>query len=102
MSQFLTILLALITGVGVPATALVTYLVARRQTSGQIATSDAATLWAESQAMRRELRTEVVDLRTRVRSQDDEIRILRGEIRTLRVRLASLERTTLQSNEEVP
>lgn len=40
------------------------YFIARRTTSGSIDTSDAATLWAESQAMRKELRDEVVSLRT--------------------------------------
>lgn len=45
-------------------TAFVSYLIARRTNSGSVDTSDAAVLWAESQAMRKELRDEVVSLRT--------------------------------------
>lgn len=44
-------------------TASATWFIARRKSSGSVATSDAATLWAESQEMRKELRDEVVDLR---------------------------------------
>jgi uncharacterized membrane protein len=44
----------------------VTYLVARRSTSGSIGTSDAATLWHASEEIRIELRAEVVALRARV------------------------------------
>lgn len=48
------------------ATGVAGYFVARRKNSGSIDTSDAATLWAESQAMRKELRDEVVELRNEV------------------------------------
>lgn len=44
-----------------------TYFVARRKGSGRIETSEAADLWAESQAMRRELRDEVKDLRAQIK-----------------------------------
>lgn len=59
---------AVVGAIGATAVAFGTYFVARRQGSGRIATSDAATLWAESQAMRRELREEVVGLRKEVLS----------------------------------
>ena len=55
------------------ATALVSYLIARRNNSGTIDTSDAATLWAESQAMRKELRDEVVSLRTELAAVKKEL-----------------------------
>lgn len=45
------------------ATAIGAYIIARRTTSGSVDTSDAATLWAESQAIRKELRDEIVALR---------------------------------------
>ncbi len=72
-------------GSGGALAALATYLVARRQFSGQIASTDAATLWAESQAMRRELREEVIALRR-------EIDELRAQLRELRGREAARER----------
>jgi septal ring factor EnvC (AmiA/AmiB activator) len=49
--------------IGALITAALTYYGVRRNSSGDIDTSDAATLWAESQAMRKELRDEVVSLR---------------------------------------
>ena len=55
--------IALLGLVGVVLTALLTYFVSKRVNSGSIGTSAAADLWQESQAMRKELRDETVDLR---------------------------------------
>lgn len=63
---------------GVLATAAVTYLVARRQHSGSIRTTEAATLWAESAAMRKELHDEVVGLRKRIDDLENEVERLHG------------------------
>ena len=49
-------------------TAIAAYFIARRTTSGSIDTSDAATLWAESQAIRKDLRDEIVSLRAELAS----------------------------------
>lgn len=46
--------------------AVATFMVAKRMNSGEIDTSDAAQLWLEGQAMRRDLRDEVVVLRDKV------------------------------------
>lgn len=67
-------------------TGVVTLLVARRSTSGSISTSDAATLWAESSSIRRELRERVAvleaentNLRERVQSLESEVLALKRE-----------------------
>lgn len=60
MNDLTPIVVGLTGAVGVP---LVTWVVARRGRSGRIDTSEAADLWAESQAMRQELRDEVSRLR---------------------------------------
>ncbi len=56
--------------------AIVTYKIGKRKTSGSIDTSDAAVLWSESKAMRKELRDEVIALR-------DEIEVLKDTISDL-------------------
>lgn len=71
---------AVVVGV-VSATA--TYLAVRRKTSGNVATSEASDLWAESQAMRRELRDEATELRR-------EVATLRSEATELRSTMANL------------
>lgn len=48
---------------GVFVTAIVTYLVARRKSSGTVDTSEADSLWNESRTLRDALRDEVRDLR---------------------------------------
>lgn len=65
-------------------TAAGTFLIARRTTSGRIGTSDAASLWAESQAMRRELREEVIALRADNAALRQEVARLRDEVAGLR------------------
>lgn len=57
------IIVAFAAVLGTGAAGVGTWLVARRQTSGQIGTSDAAVLWRASEEMRTELRAEVVALR---------------------------------------
>lgn len=43
-------------------TAMLSYLIARRRSSGSVATSEAAELWAESGRLRSEMRTRIADL----------------------------------------
>lgn len=57
------IIVATLVLVGSGLSALVTYLIARRSSSGSIATSEAESLWKEANAMRQELRDEVILLR---------------------------------------
>jgi hypothetical protein len=87
------IVAGVIGGAGAVAAAFITYLVARRQSSGRIATSDAATLWAESQSMRKELRDECESLRGEVGTLRGEVVFLRGEVSRLRQRLTRYERS---------
>jgi hypothetical protein len=51
----LSAVVALVAVVAAGLGTLVTYLLRRRATTGQIATSDAATLWAQSQALMAQL-----------------------------------------------
>lgn len=57
----------------------VTYFVARRISSGRVATSDASDLWTESQSMRRELRDEVKELRSMITDLKQKIDALETE-----------------------
>lgn len=78
--------------IGAVTVAVGTYLVARRQGSGKIATSDAATLWSESQAMRRELREEVVMLRQELAGTRVQLNDVMAEANTLRLEVQRLRR----------
>lgn len=75
---------------GTLVTQAVIYLVARRSRSGRVETSEAASLWAESQAIRGELRTRVVALEDRVEELTSANETLRGENHALRLELAEL------------
>lgn len=81
MTLWVPILVAAVAAAG-------TYLVARQKSSGRIGTSEASDLWAESQAIRRELRDEVTALRNQIRSDEDEcarqITLLQQQIAALR------------------
>lgn len=71
---------------------LLTYLVAKRQRSGRIATTEAAQLWNESTAMRVELRETVARLELRIRELERERAICYERIEVLEAELASLRR----------
>lgn len=60
-----------------------TYLIARRKASGRVDTTEAAVLWKQSQAMRKELRDEVVDLKEQLREARAEIVELRNRVKEL-------------------
>lgn len=85
------VLIAVIVTLGGGITGLISYRIARRRSSGQIVTSDAETLWKESQEMRRELRDQVLALRGEVAELRTEIRSMRVVIEQLRSRLATYE-----------
>jgi hypothetical protein len=80
---------ALVAGVGVVVTALVAWFVARRQTSGTVATSTPGELWAASLDLRHDLRDELVASRVEVRDLRAELIGLRAELSALRAELAS-------------
>jgi uncharacterized protein (DUF3084 family) len=63
--------------------ALSTWLVTKRKASGSVVTSEAETLWSQSQEMRDELRNEVVALRKRIETVEAEAAAKQSEIITL-------------------
>lgn len=67
-----------------------TYLAIRYKSSGKIATSEAAVLWAESQAMRKELRDEVVELRKQISLAQEYIAKLQEERTIDKAKIAEL------------
>lgn len=74
---------ALIAILAAVVSATATYLAVRRKTSGNVGTSEASDLWAESQAMRRELRDEASELRREVATLRTEAVDLRATMTTL-------------------
>lgn len=66
------------------------YMAARRRSSGRVDTSDAKDLWAESNAMRRELREEVIALRGQLASAHAEADRLRDRVGELETKLGEL------------
>lgn len=81
------VVLAILSLVGVVIGPIITWKIAKRNTSGSIDTSEAATLWAESNEMRKELRDEVVTLRT--------------ELKAVRDYAANLEKDNIQSHKKI-
>lgn len=78
------VLIAVLGTLGLLITGTSGYLIARRNTSGNVATSDAAKLWDESNAMRQELRNEVVELRGKVDNFDGQMTVLKEQNAELR------------------
>lgn len=71
--------------VGIAVSSAVTWLIARRTTSGSISTSDAASLWAESNALRKEYREraetlerQLEEVNTKLQTMTEELGKLRG------------------------
>lgn len=76
--------------IGAAISGLVAYAVTLRQRSGRIATTEAETLWAESQGMRKELRDRAEILETEVLSLRAELAALRIEGAAMREEMVSL------------
>jgi predicted RNase H-like nuclease (RuvC/YqgF family) len=70
---------------GLLAAPVVAYLVARRSSSGRVATTEAATLWAE-------LRAELIALRQRAERLEAKIDELQSIIEQLRAELREVQR----------
>lgn len=58
---------------GAAITAVTTYLINRRTSSGRIDTTEAATLWEEARSVRQELRAEVVQLRSDIKDSQEKV-----------------------------
>lgn len=76
---------------GVVVSGLVTYFIARRNTSGNISTSDAASLWKESNALRQEYRDRAELLEKRLTEVNDKLQAVMEELGTLRSSSANQE-----------
>lgn len=70
--------------VGIIISSWVTWLVARRTTSGSISTSDAASLWAESNALRKEYRDRAEQLEAQLEEVNAKLRTVMDELSNLR------------------
>lgn len=84
---------------GVVVSGLVTYFIARRNTSGSINTSQAAELWAESNKLRAEYKERAEKLEARLEAVNTQLTEVVGELGKLRtkdgineVRISELER----------
>jgi hypothetical protein len=76
--------------VGAAITGLVTYLVARRDNSGQVDTTKADRLWTEGNVWRDELRADVDELKRSNRECEDRCSTLRDELLTSRGEVITL------------
>jgi len=85
------LLIAILSLAGTAVTGLATWLVAARAASGRVQTTDAATLWEESRAIRIELRKEADLLRQRVDKLSEEVEECHAEGMELRKRLVLVE-----------
>lgn len=84
------VLVGILTLCGVVVTGAAAYAVAMRQRSGKIGTTEAETLWAESQAMRKELRDEAENCRGEVAALREEMVTIRAEGVAMRQELVAL------------
>lgn len=69
---------------GVIVSGVVTYFIARRNTSGNISTSDAASLWKESNTLRQEYRERAELLEKRLEEVNTKLEAVMEELNTLR------------------
>lgn len=76
---------------GVLTSGLVTYLVARRNSSGNISTSDAASLWKESNDLRKEYRDRAELLEKRLEEVNTKLQAVMEELGTLKANSATME-----------
>jgi len=88
-----TTLELLLTVVASAITAVSTVLVVRRRHSGNIRTSEAETLWAESRAIRREQSKQLDVLYRRVEKLEEEKTQCQEQVESLQTQVDSLRKT---------
>lgn len=79
---------------GVLATAVASWLIARRGTSGSVRTTEAATLWASAEQIRLELRDEVerrTEDNARLRERVSVLEVEQAKYQGCKERVAALE-----------
>jgi peptidoglycan hydrolase CwlO-like protein len=70
--------------VGIAVSSFVTWAIAKRSTSGSISTSDAASLWAESNALRKEYRDRAETLEKQLEEVNSKLQTMTDELTKLR------------------
>lgn len=76
--------------IGAAISGAVTYFVAKRSTSGSISTSDAASLWKESNGLRQEYRKRAEDLEKQLKAVNDKLQGVMDELSKLRINSATM------------
>lgn len=76
---------------GVVVSGLVTYAIARRNSSGSISTSDAASLWKESNDLRQEYRERAELLETRLQEVNSKLQSVMTELSALKANSKNME-----------
>ena len=84
------VLVALAAATGAVVTGLCGYVVVRRTASGKVETSDAKTLWDAAEAIRKELRDELVMVRARLAGLEVEHAACKDRIADLESQVARL------------
>lgn len=87
MNQWITPITVLI---GVVVSSTITYFIARRTTSGSISTSDAASLWAESNRLRQEYRERAESLEQQLEQVNTKLQSVMDELSKLRINSATM------------
>jgi peptidoglycan hydrolase CwlO-like protein len=77
-------LVAGITLVGIIVSSVVTWLIAKRTTSGSISTSDAASLWEESNNLRQEYKDRAEKLEKQLEEVNRKLDLMTAELNKLR------------------
>ena len=75
---------------GVVVSGVVTYFIARRNTSGSISTSDAASLWKESNDLRKEYRERAENLEKQLEAVNTKLESVMDELGKLRLNSATM------------
>ena len=82
------ILVAFIVLIGGGLTTLVNYSINKRNTSGSVTTSDAASLWAESNALRAEYKYRAEKLETQLEEVNSRLQTMQDELSEVLTELA--------------
>lgn len=77
-------LVPLVAAVGVILSSIVTWAISKRTASGSISTSDAASLWAESNALRQEYRDRAEQLEKQLEEVNGKLQTVMDELSKLR------------------
>lgn len=77
---------------GALGTGLISYLVVRRKNSGSISTSDAADLWAESNALRKDYRDRANQLEEQLEDVNNKLQTVMGELTKLKANSSTMIR----------